>query len=330
MKLWTRNCQKSTGLQIIMETYQRINKLLFDIFKPLSRKYQSISNPRQTMSPRHNTCLSLISHNDPFVLRHQNHAVQIQKSNFSTWADTNPHRITSYALQQKLSCSELFLKRFKKVSKRNYSTTPDESQQSKNYLDVKDDRLRDILSSDMIVKTDFLNEKEEESLFVEVEKYMRRLRYEFDHWDNAIHGYRETEKREWNEQNMMILERVKSLAFTSNVAPLAYVHVLDIAKDGYIKPHVDAVRFCGDTITGMCLLSSCVMRLALENDSTKFADVYLPRRSLYIMRGKARYEFTHEVLKDDQSYFKNQYVPRDRRISIICRNEPTTAQNSQT
>ena len=41
---------------------------------------------------------------------------------------------------------------------------------------------------------------------------------------------------------MQILERVKGMAFTSNVAPLAYVHVLDIAKDGYIKPHVDAVR----------------------------------------------------------------------------------------
>ncbi|KAK3782535.1 hypothetical protein RRG08_061765 [Elysia crispata] len=180
----------------------------------------------------------------------------------------------------------------------------------------------------MIVKTNFINESEEESLLAEVEKYMRRLRYEFDHWDNAIHGYRETEKREWNEQNMQIIERVKSLAFTSNVAPLAYVHVLDIAKDGYIKPHVDAVRFCGDTITGMCLLSSCVMRLALESDNTKVADVYLPRRSLYIMRGRARYEFTHEVLKDEQSYFRNQHVPRERRISIICRNEPTATLTS--
>ncbi|GFR57786.1 alpha-ketoglutarate-dependent dioxygenase alkB homolog 7, mitochondrial-like Protein [Elysia marginata] len=210
---------------------------------------------------------------------------------------------------------------------RCYSTVKEQNWDSKDYLDAKDNRSREILANDMIVKTDFISEREEELLFKEVEKYMRRLRYEFDHWDNAIHGYRETEKREWNEENTQILERVKSLAFTSEVAPLAYVHVLDIAKEGYIKPHVDAVRFCGDTITGMCLLSSCVMRLALESDSTKYGDVFLPRRSLYIMRGKARYKFTHEVLKDEQSYFKNQYVPRDRRISIICRNEPAISLN---
>ena len=37
----------------------------------------------------------------------------------------------------------------------------------------------------MIVKTDFLTENEEESLISEVNKYMKRLRYEFDHWDNV-------------------------------------------------------------------------------------------------------------------------------------------------
>lgn len=210
-----------------------------------------------------------------------------------------------------------------RIFNRFYSTDKNQSQDIINYLDVKDKRLREILASDMIVKSDFISESEEESLLAEVDKYMRRLRYEFDHWDNAIHGYRETEKKEWNEKNMQILERVRGLAFTSDVSPLAYVHVLDIAKDGYIKPHVDAVRFCGDTITGMCLLSPCVMRLALESNSRKYGDVYLPRRSLYIMRGQARYKFTHEVLKNEESYFREEHVPRDRRISIICRNEPS-------
>ena len=28
------------------------------------------------------------------------------------------------------------------------------------------------------------------------------------------------------------------------------MHILDLHEDGYIKPHVDAVRFCGNTIAG--------------------------------------------------------------------------------
>jgi alkylated DNA repair protein alkB family protein 7 len=38
---------------------------------------------------------------------------------------------------------------------------------------------------DMRVVADFLTEEEERSLFEEVEPYMRRLRYEFDHWDDV-------------------------------------------------------------------------------------------------------------------------------------------------
>ena len=58
----------------------------------------------------------------------------------------------------------------------------------------------------------------------------------------AIHGYRETERRNWSLENSKTLDRVKDLAFPPDVPKLAYVHILDLHKDGYIKPHVDAVR----------------------------------------------------------------------------------------
>jgi alkylated DNA repair protein alkB homolog 7 len=80
-----------------------------------------------------------------------------------------------------------------------------------------------------------------------------------------------------------------------------------LAEDGHIKPHVDSVRFCGNTIAGLSLLSDSVMRLIRTTESdeiaakdqssndysrTKFekdenafyADVLLKRRSLYIMK----------------------------------------------
>lgn len=72
----------------------------------------------------------------------------------------------------------------------------------------------------------------------------------------------------------------------------------------------------------MSLLTDSVMRLVNEKNPLLFGDVLLKRRSLYIMTGVARYEFTHEVLKNELSSFKGLKVQKDRRISVMCRNEP--------
>jgi alkylated DNA repair protein alkB family protein 7 len=50
--------------------------------------------------------------------------------------------------------------------------------------------------------------------------------------------------------------------------------------------------------------------------------VLLRRRSLYIMSHSARYNFTHEILANEESFINGVKVEKDRRISIICRNEP--------
>ena len=51
----------------------------------------------------------------------------------------------------------------------------------------------------------------------------------------------------------------------------------------YIKPHIDSVKFCGDVIAGISLLSACVMKLTCDN-SEECIMTLLPQRSLYIMR----------------------------------------------
>ncbi|XP_076440622.1 alpha-ketoglutarate-dependent dioxygenase alkB homolog 7, mitochondrial-like [Babylonia areolata] len=243
-------------------------------------------------------------------------ATQVPKHGTKLCSASSPENKKSSACTTCAATSRYYTTQFPSD---NVATSPD---RWKEYLTATDMDTEAILGKDMLVYPDFLSEEEEQSLLAEVDPYMKRLRYEFDHWDNAIHGYRETEKLKWNESNQRILQCVRELAFPPTVPQIAYVHVLDISKDGYIKPHVDAVRFCGNTIAGLCLLSSCVMRLALETDSSRYGDVFLNQRSLYIMRHRARYEYTHEVLAADISKFKGQVVPRDRRISVICRNEP--------
>ncbi|XP_068606354.1 alpha-ketoglutarate-dependent dioxygenase alkB homolog 7, mitochondrial [Brachionichthys hirsutus] len=179
------------------------------------------------------------------------------------------------------------------------------------------------LGSQVEVRTGFITDEEERSFLRELEPGLKKKRYEFDHWDDAIHGYRETERVTWDAACEEVLSRVRSAAFPEGSRLLGPVHVLDLDKSGYIKPHIDSVKFCGSTIAGLSLLSDCIMRLVTEDDASEWVDLLLPRRSLYILRDQARYKFTHQILKDEESVFNGQKVPRLRRISVICRNLPS-------
>lgn len=179
------------------------------------------------------------------------------------------------------------------------------------------------LESGLTLIPNFISEEEESALFEEVNPYLRKLRYERSHWDDAIHDYRETEKGNWNENNSLIIERLKCVAFAEgSTSPLAHTHILDLSANGFIRPHVDAVRFCGNTVAGISLLSDSVMRFIREDDKSCVGDLFLRRRSLYVMRDLARFLYTHEILKDEESFFDGAKVDKGRRISVICRNSP--------
>lgn len=54
-----------------------------------------------------------------------------------------------------------------------------------NFSNSFGDEERKILINDMVVIENFLSIDEEQSLLNEVEPYMKRLRYEFAHWDDV-------------------------------------------------------------------------------------------------------------------------------------------------
>lgn len=181
------------------------------------------------------------------------------------------------------------------------------------------------ISLSFLVLPNFITADEEDLLLREVEPHLKRLRYEVDHWDDAIVGFRETEVGRWSSLCSGVLQRHRNTAFgnsASNV--LVHTHILDLAEEGHIKPHVDSIKFCGSTISGLSLGSAAVMRLVREGAPDQVADIVLPRCSLYIMRDASRYHFTHEVLNNSAT----SYVPascrphRMRRVSVICRNQP--------
>jgi alkylated DNA repair protein alkB family protein 7 len=104
-------------------------------------------------------------------------------------------------------------------------------------------------------------------------------------------------------------------------------HAIDLHEEGRLNPHVDSVRFSGNIVSGLSLLSDSIMRLKPQNagagssSSQHFIDLILPERSLYVLSGTSRYHFTHELLPS------SSLSPRARRFSIIFRDSKATSNN---
>merc|ERR1712226_181849 len=168
----------------------------------------------------------------------------------------------------------------------------------------------------------FITSSQEAKILSECEKRFKKLKYQRDHWDDAIVGFREFESSNWSADTLEIINRVKHEASFKNT-PKQLVHVLDIEASGFIKPHVDSERYCGDKVASISLLSDSVMRLVNKTEADHHVTLFLPRLSLYVLSDEFRYDYTHEILKDDESYFGDDHVKRDRRISLVCRSEPS-------
>ena len=175
-----------------------------------------------------------------------------------------------------------------------------------------------------LIYDNFITEQEEENFMSEIEPHLKRQIYEKDHWDDAIQGFRETERKNFNKNNSPVIDRLRKISFPSSGKEsqvLPYTHVLDLADFGFIKPHIDSSRFCGSTVAVLSLLSPCVARFRLDTNKDTMVDAFIDRRSLYVMKGFSRYDCTHEILKQEDSLFNSEVINKSRRVSIICRNE---------
>ncbi|RLN98898.1 hypothetical protein BBJ28_00018968 [Nothophytophthora sp. Chile5] len=98
------------------------------------------------------------------------------------------------------------------------------------------------------------------------------------------------------------------------------VHVIELAEDGFIKAHVDSIKFSGRVVAGVNLLSPSIMRFNEEHGDSVI-EAYLPRRSFYMMTGRVRYHYAHEILPGAQVFKGEVPVNRTHRISIMLRDE---------
>ncbi|MCB9994860.1 MAG: alpha-ketoglutarate-dependent dioxygenase AlkB [Rhodospirillales bacterium] len=83
-----------------------------------------------------------------------------------------------------------------------------------------------------------------------------------------------------------------------------------------ISAHVDCVPCFGDTIASLSLGSGAVMQFT--NGQEKH-DLYLEPRSLIILSGPARYEWTHAIPTRKSDVVDGLKIERGRRISLTFR-----------
>jgi alkylated DNA repair dioxygenase AlkB len=95
-----------------------------------------------------------------------------------------------------------------------------------------------------------------------------------------------------------------------------------------IAAHTDNVRFFSDTVASLTLASHCIM--ILNNKATgETHSLYLRPRSLLVLSGEARYDWTHEIKKIKKDEIMNALgkqitVERGTRVSVTFRNMKST------
>lgn len=59
------------------------------------------------------------------------------------------------------------------------------SKEPSRLLECSDEKTQEIAERDFTVIQNFITEEEEESLLKEAERFLKKVRYEYDHWDNV-------------------------------------------------------------------------------------------------------------------------------------------------
>lgn len=215
----------------------------------------------------------------------------------------------------------------------NTSSAIASAETTSSLLDFSNIDLPGFDTSSVQVLPDVITPEEEVRLVAELEGNVRRRRYVDNHWDSVIEKYREVEKRGWLDPgNKALADRIKTLILRTlqrpKTMPFLPVHVIDLAEDGFIKPHVDSVKFSGDIVSGLSLCSPAIMQLKGDEEQgmnpSSIVRLLLRPRSLYILSGEARYKYAHEILAPSpagERWVDGGVVTRGRRLSLIFRDE---------
>ncbi|KAI0724049.1 hypothetical protein C8T65DRAFT_628320 [Cerioporus squamosus] len=137
--------------------------------------------------------------------------------------------------------------------------------------------------------------------------------YDFQegHFDGVIKRYREMHVTSWPEdvpEVLPLLDRLKDIHPSQDTQ----THVLHLASDGEILPHVDNVEASGKWILGVSLGDERTLRLDNASSGKRY-EISLPSGSVYLQKDAVRYEYQHSILgKPDAGRQRLSIMIRDR------------------
>ncbi|KAH8106766.1 hypothetical protein BXZ70DRAFT_914975 [Cristinia sonorae] len=132
--------------------------------------------------------------------------------------------------------------------------------------------------------------------------------FEQGHYDGVIRNFREMHVSTWPDLPELepLLDRLRAL----HPQEPTQTHILHLASDGEILPHVDNVEASGSWILGVSLGATRTMRLRDTQDPQDIFEFALPSGSVYLQRDSTRYSYEHSILKGNGG----------QRLSIMVRN----------
>jgi alkylated DNA repair dioxygenase AlkB len=84
-----------------------------------------------------------------------------------------------------------------------------------------------------------------------------------------------------------------------------------------IASHIDCIPCFEDVVISLSLAAPIVMDLKQKD---RQVPILLEPRSLLVLRGEARYQWTHGIVKRQQDRVNGTIIERERRLSITFRN----------
>lgn len=153
--------------------------------------------------------------------------------------------------------------------------------------------------------------------------------FQAGHFDEVISGYREMQVTQFvppassspdSCSLQAILTKLQALFPASTTNPPPLLHLLHLSSQGKIDPHVDNLHASGNTILGLSLGSTRVMRLGLPSAPIhSHLKVLLLPGSVYVQRDSVRYNLQHSIPSDEM--FKNRRIAGAQRLSLMLRNQ---------
>ncbi|MCH9627908.1 MAG: hypothetical protein S4CHLAM2_15560 [Chlamydiales bacterium] len=87
-------------------------------------------------------------------------------------------------------------------------------------------------------------------------------------------------------------------------------------KEGYITKHIDHPLVSGDTVVVISFNSPVVVNFYSEKGDKEHHKLFVPPRSMYAIKGEARYKWSHAILSDENTY-QSQPFDRGVRFAIV-------------